>query len=255
MYVCRPVAVWKEFTKLMPPGELTVIGRCLDDDSEWCSVRRLDGDSPVAGRRLPFARRFWDNRFHKNSCGRPPIPGGIVQTPDSTRTEPGRWSNKLSDGPKIVWSLSNYNFVLNDIMAPDGVSKSNCHRLNWTATAQLPSGAGTIASKSAEKLAVLWQFVIYDFGITLALENAERIVVMIFSSPLFVESLLFKPLPYNADSWRSCERSPFKTLWKKEKLLLLLHFLLFPIIFSTLPKTVLSYIISSSASAFNLNQA
>ena len=32
VYVCRPVAVWTEFTKSMPPGDLTVIGRCSDDD-------------------------------------------------------------------------------------------------------------------------------------------------------------------------------------------------------------------------------
>ena len=30
-HVFRPVAVPKEFTKSMPPGELTVIGQCSDD--------------------------------------------------------------------------------------------------------------------------------------------------------------------------------------------------------------------------------
>ena len=31
VYVCRPVAVRKEFTKSMPPGDLSVIERCSDN--------------------------------------------------------------------------------------------------------------------------------------------------------------------------------------------------------------------------------
>ena len=45
------VAIRNEFSKVMPPGDLTVIGRCSDDDFNPGSVRFLDGDIPVAGRR------------------------------------------------------------------------------------------------------------------------------------------------------------------------------------------------------------
>ena len=30
VYVCPPVAIWREFTKSMPPCSLMVIGRCLN---------------------------------------------------------------------------------------------------------------------------------------------------------------------------------------------------------------------------------
>ena len=53
VYVCRPVAVSKEFTKSMPPGDLTYNRAVLVRAPSGASteaVRMSDGDSPVAGR-------------------------------------------------------------------------------------------------------------------------------------------------------------------------------------------------------------